>query len=76
MQILKKHNAYKGFTMKTKKTRLKKSSKESGAKNPQPRVKSYDAYGDKVTICANAGCALRKKAKCYGFEGCPGFKTK
>jgi hypothetical protein len=32
------------------------------------------AYGDQTTICMNGGCALRKKAKCFGFEGCPGFK--
>jgi hypothetical protein len=32
------------------------------------------AYGDQTTICTNAGCVLRKKAKCFGFEGCPGYK--
>jgi hypothetical protein len=34
------------------------------------------AYGDTVTICSNAECIMRKKAKCSGFEGCPGFKGK
>ncbi len=33
-----------------------------------------EAYGEKRSICMNAGCAMRKKAKCFGFEGCPGFK--
>ncbi|MDA8432508.1 MAG: hypothetical protein M0Z60_06040 [Nitrospiraceae bacterium] len=32
------------------------------------------AYGNGKTICMNGGCVLRKKAKCFGFEGCPGFK--
>ncbi len=47
-------------------------------KNNRPGRLEYkvreSAYGDEVTICANSGCVLRKKAKCFGFEGCPGFK--
>lgn len=35
-----------------------------------------NAYGDRVPICMNIGCVLRKKSQCYGFEGCPGFKGK
>jgi hypothetical protein len=34
------------------------------------------AYGDDVPICVNAQCVMRKKAGCFGFEGCPGFKGK
>ncbi len=34
------------------------------------------AYGGDVPICLNAGCVMRKKAGCSGFEGCPGFKGK
>jgi len=35
------------------------------------------AYGDKVPICINTDCVLRKKAGgCLGFEGCPGFKSR
>jgi hypothetical protein len=59
---------------------MKKPSEKSMIKSktnkPQSRVKASDAYGDKVPICANTGCALRKKAKCFGFEGCPGFQAK
>jgi len=62
--------------MKTMKKLSEKSAKDSGTKKAQPWKKSSAAYGDKATICANAGCALRKKAKCFGFEGCPGFKAK
>jgi hypothetical protein len=62
--------------MKTKKTQIKKSVEESKTNKTKSRVKSSDAYGDKMTICANTGCALRKKAKCSGFEGCPGFQAR
>lgn len=64
------------FTMKTKKTPSKKNTEKSNTNIEQPRSKSSDAYGDKIPICANTGCELRKKAKCSGFEGCPGFQTK
>jgi len=67
---------YKGFIMKTKKTQLEKDTAKSKTNKPQSQVKSSDAYGDKTPICANIGCALRKKAKCFGFEGCPGFQSK
>ena len=58
------------------KTRSKKNLEKSGTNKTQSRTKSAEAYGDKVPICANTGCMLRKKAKCFGFEGCPGFKAK
>ena len=58
------------------KTRSKKSPEKSETNKAQSRAKSSEAYGDKVPICANTGCVLRKKAKCFGFEGCPGFQTK
>ena len=32
------------------------------------------AYGDASPICLNAECVMRRRAKCLGFEGCPGFK--
>jgi hypothetical protein len=44
---------------------------------PAPRREADgkpSAYGETKPICMNAGCVLRKKAKCFGFEGCPGFK--
>lgn len=46
------------------------------SKQPEkPQYKSRkSAYGDEASICTNAGCVLRKKAKCFGFEGCPGFQ--
>jgi hypothetical protein len=61
--------------MKTKKTLTKN---KRGMAHPIKKApqKSSDAYGDKVPICANTGCALRKKAKCFGFEGCPGFQAR
>jgi len=51
--------------MKTKKSPAKDNTR-----------KTYRAYGESVTICINKDCILRKKAKCYGFEGCPGFKSR
>ncbi|MDA8240115.1 MAG: hypothetical protein M0Z67_07065 [Nitrospiraceae bacterium] len=41
-----------------------------------PVRRQENAYGGETTICMNGGCLLRKKAKCFGFEGCPGFKGK
>ncbi len=55
--------------VKTKK--LPEENKRPGKPLFKPRK---SAYGDEVPICANSGCVLRKKAKCSGFEGCPGFK--
>jgi hypothetical protein len=57
--------------MKTKKP----SSVKRNTGGPPVRRRE-NVYGDKTTICMNGGCLLRKKAKCYGFEGCPGFKGK
>ncbi len=57
--------------MKTKKMPAK--TKQPGKPEYKPRE---SAYGEEVPICANSGCVLRKKAKCFGFEGCPGFKGK
>ncbi|MDH4230795.1 MAG: hypothetical protein OEW04_02070 [Nitrospirota bacterium] len=62
--------------MKSKKTPLKKKTEQVLSNVRQTRAKASGAYGDKVPICANTGCALRKKAKCFGFEGCPGFQAK
>ena len=50
------------------------SSKVSSGKNIGP---SSRAYGEKVSLCINTDCMLRKKAGgCLGFEGCPGFKSR
>ena len=38
------------------------------------RSRQENAYGDNAPICINTGCLMRKKAQCFGFEGCPGFK--
>jgi hypothetical protein len=62
--------------MKTKKTSHEKKLGNTGIDKERKRTKSSDAYGDKMTICANTGCTLRKKAKCSGFEGCPGFQAR
>ena len=38
---------------------------------------SRTAYGNTSPICINTDCTLRKKAGgCFGFEGCPGFKSR
>jgi hypothetical protein len=51
-----------------------KRTKTGAAKT---RVRRQEkAYGGDVTICMNARCVMRKKAGCFGFEGCPGFKGK
>ncbi len=57
--------------MKTKRTPLSQGKKDAGKAR-----RHEQAYGDDKTICMNGGCVLRKKAKCFGFEGCPGFKGK
>ena len=62
--------------MKTKKTPTENKREKAQPIKKTPQAKASDAYGDKVPICANAGCKLRKKAKCFGFEGCPGFQAK
>ena len=62
--------------LKTMKKPSEKNAGKARADKAKSRLKSSDAYGDKVPICANIGCALRKKAKCFGFEGCPGFQAK
>jgi hypothetical protein len=62
--------------VKIKKALSKKKREKTPVHTEETRRKSSDAYGDKIPICANLGCALRKKAKCFGFEGCPGFQAK
>jgi hypothetical protein len=51
------------------------SGKTRTAEN-KTSAKKAGVYGENTPICANVGCVLRKKAKCSGFEGCPGFKAK
>jgi hypothetical protein len=60
---------------KTMEEDRKAERKRRGKKKTGVRLQEK-AYGDDVTICLNAGCVLRKKAGCFGFEGCPGFKGK
>jgi hypothetical protein len=33
-----------------------------------------DPENNGSVICFNRDCKLRKKKRCKGFEGCPGFK--
>jgi hypothetical protein len=49
---------------------------QAPAKNPRRTGgrRQESAYGDEASICLNAECIMRKRAKCLGFEGCPGFK--
>ncbi len=53
----------------------KAERKKTGAARGRAR-RQEKAYGSDVPICLNGGCVLRKKAGCFGFEGCPGFKGK
>jgi hypothetical protein len=54
-----------------------KASRQGRRKKERAAAAGRQAvYGDKVSICANAKCVMRKNAKCSGFEGCPGFKGK
>ncbi len=62
--------------MKLKKSLPQKARGKSSPPTGKAAGKASDAYGDKIPICVNIGCALRKKAKCFGFEGCPGFKAR
>jgi len=59
---------------------MKKKKRLSQSRVNSPRKASgkfqENAYGDTVSICLNAECIMRKRAKCLGFEGCPGFKGK
>jgi hypothetical protein len=58
---------------------MKRDSKAEREKRgaAKTRVRRQEkAYGGDVPICMNAGCVMRKKAGCFGFEGCPGFKGK
>jgi|GEM_PF-6502827 hypothetical protein len=66
--------------MKTRSVKHKSIAKQSEtAKISSARQAgtACKAYGDKVSICINTDCVLRKKAGgCLGFEGCPGFKSR
>ncbi len=57
---------------------MSREKKGKGRKGGTPCTarRQEKAYGVDVSICLNAGCVMRKKAKCLGFEGCPGFKGK
>jgi hypothetical protein len=57
------------------KERSRDDRKKTDKGKTRPR-RQEQAYGRDVPICLNAGCVLRKKAGCSGFEGCPGFKGK
>jgi hypothetical protein len=66
--------------MKTRSVKHKsiaKQSKTAKISSARQAGTACMAYGDKVSICINADCVLRKKAGgCLGFEGCPGFKSR
>jgi len=51
----------------------KRGRRDEPSGRAEDERRQIKAYGDKVTICVNTGCIMRKKAKCFGFEGCPGF---
>jgi hypothetical protein len=61
-------------------TKQKNAANTTGASKCaacKPSMGSSKAYGDKTPICMNTDCTLRKKAGgCFGFEGCPGFKSR
>jgi hypothetical protein len=61
-------------------TKQKNAARKTGASNRAAGKSSKgasEAYGDKTPICMNTDCTLRKKAGgCFGFEGCPGFKSR
>jgi hypothetical protein len=62
--------------MKTKVNSRKENSGARCAGTKRDVRVSYSAYGDRVPICMNTGCVMRKQAGCFGFEGCPGFKSR
>lgn len=56
---------------------ITEKSKTGGISPANNTGRSFSAYGDKITLCINTDCLLRKKAGgCLGFEGCPGFKSR
>jgi hypothetical protein len=62
-----------------KKTTKKRSQKVNRLKYVEPEVlfelqKESGAPSKKKVICFNMECKLRR-AGCYGYEACPGFKT-
>jgi len=69
-----------GKDMKTRSVKDKRvAEKSNGMRSSSAKQtgSARTAYGDKVSICINADCQLRKKAGgCLGFEGCPGFKSR
>lgn len=56
--------------------RTEKKDERTKRGRPNTARRQEKAYGGDAPICLNAGCVMRKKAKCFGFEGCPGFKGK
>jgi len=59
-----------------------KRIKKNIIKNSLIDAKQTDVKGlqgsssDKPSICSNSECVMRKRARCSGFEACPGFKSK
>jgi hypothetical protein len=63
--------------MNTKRKNAARKTEASNRAAGKSSTGSSKAYGDKTPICMNSDCTLRKKAGgCFGFEGCPGFKSK
>ncbi len=44
-------------------------------KRSLPRYLPEGAMTSRKVICSNMECKLRR-AGCYGYEGCPGYKSK
>ncbi|NJD55178.1 MAG: hypothetical protein FIA94_02095 [Nitrospirae bacterium] len=60
-----------------KRSSAKKMSVSAKTPDPDKARQSSAAYGGTTPICINTDCTLRKKAGgCFGFEGCPGFKSR
>jgi hypothetical protein len=62
--------------MKTRKQKERSMPAAHESEGDKKQRKAYAVYGDKVPICINAKCIMRKQAACFGFEGCPGFRAK
>jgi hypothetical protein len=71
-----KTSKMRNYLMKAKKKQTGRIQERNITPEKQDRKKATEAYGDKAPICINVGCVLRKKATCFGFEGCPGFKAR
>lgn len=66
----------KGNLLKSRKSPAEKIlRKKIPAETSRETSRAGKAYGNKIPLCVNADCKLRKGARCLGFEGCPGFRS-